>query len=57
MLPPRRGGTPRWGFDFTAPVPGALDLMTGELSYADVAMAATTTGVSDLLARPIGPGL
>ena len=45
------GGVDTYWFDFTAPVPGTLDLTTGELSYADVATAATDAGVSDLLAR------
>jgi hypothetical protein len=46
-----KGGVDTYWFDFTAPVQGTLDLTTGELSYADVATAATAAGVSDLLAR------
>lgn len=46
-----KGGVDTYWFDFTAPAPGTLDLTTGELSYADVAAAATAAGVSDLLAR------
>lgn len=46
-----KGGVDTYWFDFTAPIPGTLDLTTGELSYADVATAATADGVSDLLAR------
>ncbi len=46
-----KGGVDTYWFDFTAGVPGTLDVTTGELSYADVATAATTAGVSDLLAR------
>ena len=46
-----KGAVDSYWFDFTAPVPGTLDLTTGELSHADVATAATTAGVSDLLAR------
>ena len=45
------GGVDTYWFDFTAPVPGTLDLTTGELSYANTATAATDAGVSDLLAR------
>lgn len=46
-----KGGVDTYWFDFTAPVPGTLDLTSGELSYADTSTAATTAGVSDLLAR------
>jgi hypothetical protein len=46
-----KGGVDTYWFDFTAGVPGTLDVTTGELSYADAATAATTAGVSDLLAR------
>jgi hypothetical protein len=46
-----KGAVGTYWFDFTAPVPGSLDLTTGELAYSDVATAATTPGVSDLLAR------
>ncbi len=46
-----KGGVDTYWFDFTAPVPGALNVTTGELSYADEATAATAAGVSDLLAR------
>ncbi len=46
-----KGGVDTYWFDFTSPVPGILDMTTGELSYADEDTAATTAGVSDLLAR------
>lgn len=46
-----KGGVDTYWFDFTTGVPGGLDPKTGELSYADVATAATTASVSDLLAR------
>ena len=46
-----KGGVDTYWFDVTTSVPGTLDLTTGEVSYADVTTAATTAGVSDLLAR------
>lgn len=46
-----KGGVDTYWFDFTDSEPGALDLTTGELSYADRATPAASAEVSDLRAR------